>query len=225
MRILLCIIIGLQVNLLEIAPQTDLSECSSLLSSHFESSTDTETKAPVSDQAAVHNAIAGMDLQIHSAAASYQPTPLPHSSHKNNVKDGLIHNESDTSDHLDTERSMFSILQKSSDQLHVHMKSLSTAMHLDSSYQEYSTNIDLSGQISSSIISSKSIEPLQVMLRYHDKLVIALSLDPKGVAGVLLARGLIPENTEAQMHQHSTPSEKATILVTAVRRRIEVTPK
>ena len=57
-------------------------------------------------------------------------------------------------------------------------------------------------------------------------MIKALSADPLGIAGVLLARGLIPENIEAQMHhQSSTPHEKATILVTTVRQRIEIAPK
>ena len=63
------------------------------------------------------------------------------------------------------------------------------------------------------------------MLRCNDKLVKALSLDPQGVAEILLAKGLIPENVEAQMQQCSTPREKATILVTTVRQRVEIAPK
>ena len=114
--------------------------------------------------------------------------------------------------------------------LNVQTKSSSnqTITHPDSSYQEYSTSdqtVDISGQITSSAVSSKANEPLQVVFRCNDKLVTALSLDPQGIAGLLLAKGLIPENIEAQMHQHFTPREKATILVTALRQRIEVTPK
>ena len=73
--------------------------------------------------------------------------------------------------------------------------------------------------------SSSSEEPHQVMLCCNDKLITALSLDPQGIAEVLLAKGLIPENTEAQVRQSSTPREKATILVTTVRQRIEIAPK
>ena len=51
------------------------------------------------------------------------------------------------------------------------------------------------------------------MLRCNDLLITAFSCDPEGIAGVLLAKGLIPENTEAQVRQCSTPREKATILV------------
>ena len=40
-----------------------------------------------------------------------------------------------------------------------------------------------------------------------------------------LTKGLIPEHTEAQMQQYSTPREKATILVTTVRQKIEIAPK
>ena len=75
------------------------------------------------------------------------------------------------------------------------------------------------------LTNSSSEEPYQVMLRCNDKLITAISADPQGIAGVLLAKGLIPENTEAQMQQCSTPREKATILVTTIRQRIEIAPK
>ena len=65
----------------------------------------------------------------------------------------------------------------------------------------------------------------QIMLRYNDKLVTALSLDPQGIASILLAKGLISEHTEAEMQQSSTSSEKATILVTAVRQVIKISPR
>ena len=67
--------------------------------------------------------------------------------------------------------------------------------------------------------------PHQIMLHCNDKLVTALSLDPESIAGVLLAKGLIPEITEAQMRQCFTPYEKATILVSSVRQMIEIAPK
>ena len=73
--------------------------------------------------------------------------------------------------------------------------------------------------------SSLSEDPHQIMLRHENKFITALSADPLGIAGILLIKGLIPEHTEAQMQQCSTPREKATILVTAVRQRIEIAPK
>ena len=106
-----------------------------------------------------------------------------------------------------------------------------TLTHTDYSYQEHSTKdqsvvtSDQTASIDTFTISSSASDPHQVMLRCNDKLVTALSLDPQGIAGALLTKGLIPENTEAQMRQYSTPREKATILVATVRQRIEVAPK
>ena len=88
------------------------------------------------------------------------------------------------------------------------------------------TSLEGTSTVSSARLSSiSSREPHQVMISCNDKLITALSADPQGIAGVLLTKGLIPENTEAQMRQCSTPREKATILVTTVRQRIEVAPK
>ena len=63
------------------------------------------------------------------------------------------------------------------------------------------------------------------MLRYNDKLITALSADPLGIAGILLAKGLIPEHIEAQTQQCSTPCEKVTILVMTIIQRIKIAPK
>ena len=102
----------------------------------------------------------------------------------------------------------------------------------DSTYQQHTNLRDESVQTTSEGTSAGSSasclsteEPHQVMLHYNDKLITALCADPLGIAGVLLARGLIPEHTEAQMRQCSTPREKATILVTTVRQKIEISPK
>ena len=96
--------------------------------------------------------------------------------------------------------------------------------HTHSNYESIQTT---SEEISvASRTGSRFIEnPHRVMLRCHDKLVTALSLDPQGIAGVLLAKGLIPENTEAEMRQCTIPREKAVILITTLRNRIEVSPK
>ena len=99
----------------------------------------------------------------------------------------------------------------------------------DSSHQQHkneSVQTTSEGTFAGSSASCLSTEePHQVMLRYNDKLITALCADPLGIAGVLLAKGLIPEHTEAQMRQCSTPREKATTLVTTVRQRIEIAPK
>ena len=102
----------------------------------------------------------------------------------------------------------------------------------DSTYQQHTNLRDESVQTTSegtsagsSASCSSTEEPHQVMLHYNDKLITALCADPLGIAEILLAKGLIPEHTEAQMRQCSTPREKATILVTTVRQRIEIAPK
>ena len=78
---------------------------------------------------------------------------------------------------------------------------------------------------SAGLSSSSSEEPYQVMLRYNDKLITALSLDPQGISRIILAKGLILEHTEAQMQQSSTSCEKATILVSTVRQVVKISPK
>ena len=110
-------------------------------------------------------------------------------------------------------------------------KPLSNPSHLqqhtnlkDESVQTMS--LEDTSTVSSPRLSSSSIEePYQVMLRYNDKLVTALSLDPQGISRILLAKGLIPEHTEAQMQQSSTSCEKATILVSTVRQLVKISPK
>ena len=69
-------------------------------------------------------------------------------------------------------------------------------------------------------------EGYKAMLAYHDKLVITLATDYLNIAGVLLARGFISDEISAKMLlPSSTPNEKATILVTAVREKIKLTPQ
>ena len=156
----------------------------------------TDTRAPGSDQSP-QKTTASEHVQIKSPATTgNQPIPLPDSSHQEQVKDDSAHTP-DTTDHSDDK---------------------SEQSHADSSPQ-------MSGQTASIDITTVTNEPHQIMLRCNDKLITALSLDPEGIAEVLLAKGLIPENTEAQVRQCSTPREKTTILVTTVRQRIEVAPK
>ena len=161
-----------------------------------ETDTHTDTRAPGSDQSP-QKTTASEHVQIKSPATTgNQPIPLPDSSHQEQVKDDSAHTP-DTTDHSETK---------------------SEQSHADSSPQT-------SGQTVSIDITTVTNEPHQIMLRCNDKLITALSLDPEGIAEVLLAKGLIPENTEAQVRQCSTPREKTTILVTTVRQRIEVAPK
>ena len=61
-------------------------------------------------------------------------------------------------------------------------------------------------------------------MRTHD-LMVALSNEPLGVAGILLSKGFISGEIMSKMLIVSyTPTEKATILVEAVRNKIELAP-
>ena len=73
---------------------------------------------------------------------------------------------------------------------------------------------------------AKSSAEYKVVLSCHDRLVIALSNDPITISGVLLANGIISEETSAQMLLHfATPREKTTILVNNVRESIKINPR
>ena len=218
-------------SLLNTTSQTKLSECSPIPAK--ETDAHTGSQAPISDQSP-QKTTASEHVQIKSPAACDQPIPLPDSSHQEQVKDDSVH----TSDHSEanSDRSLTDI----SPQIHdanVQAKSLSdmhnqTLMHTDSSYQEHSTKdhaVIKTTQTASidmpTVSNTTANEPHQIMLRYNDKLITALSLDPQGISRILLAKGLIPEHTEAQMQQSSTSCEKATILVTTVRQVVKISPK
>ena len=226
-------------SLLHTATQTKLSECSPIPAKETDAHTD---KAPISDQSP-QKTTASKHVQIKSPVASRtgdQPIPLPDSSHQEQVKDDSAHT-SDTTDHskVKNETSLTdSPTQKPvAHDANVQAKILSDMhdqilMHTDFSYREHSTKeqtVVISGQTASkdmSTVSSTTNEPHQIMLRYNDKLITALSLDPQGISRILLAKGLIPEHTEAQMQQGSGIScEKAAILVTTVRQVIKMSPK
>ena len=224
-------------SLLDATTQAKLSECS-----HKETNPNLYIEAPVSDQH-LQETTASEHVQIKSSAtnhAGYQPIPLPNSSHKEQVKDDSSHISNTTyhSENINKTSLAKISLQKSIDHDTVVQDKSSyvvgeqTLTYSDSSRQEHSTEdqaVVLSGHQTASVnmptVPSIANEPLQVMLRCNDKLIAALSLDPQGIAGILLAKGLIPANTEAQVRQCSTSREKATILVTVIRQRIEVAPK
>ena len=64
-----------------------------------------------------------------------------------------------------------------------------------------------------------------ILMRTHD-LMRALSNEPVGVAGILLGKGFVCEETMSKMLIVSyTPNEKATILIEAVRNKIAVAPE
>ena len=219
-------------SLLNITSQTKLSECGPIPAK--ETDAHTGSQAPISDQSP-QKTTASEHVQIKSPAAGDQPIPLPDSSHQEQVTDGSVH----TSDHSEanSERSLIDISPQIHDE-NVQAKRLSdthdqTLMRTDSSYQEHSTKdkaVIKTTQTASidmpTVSNTTANEPHQIMLHYNDKLITALSLDPQGISRVLLAKGLIPEHTEAQMQQGSgTLCEKAAILVTTVRQVIKMSPK
>ena len=226
-------------SLLDSATQAKLSECSPIPAKETDAHTDTQ--APVSDQSPQKTA-ASEHVQIKSPPSHTddQPIPLPDSSHQEQIKDDSAHT-SDTTD-LSKVKSEMSLTDSSPQKPVVHdanvqAKILSdthdqTLTHTDFSYGEHSTKeqtVVISGQIASkdmSTVSSTTNEPHQIMLRYNDKLITALSLDPQGISRILLAKGLIPEHTETQIQQGSgTSCEKAAILVATVRQVIKMSPK
>ena len=216
--------------------QAKLSECSPIHAK--ETDAHIHSQAPVSDQSP-QKTTASEHVQIKSSVArgtGDQPICLPDSSHKEQVKDGSAHT-SETIDHSEIKSEWLhtdSSLQTSvTHNTNVQTKSsCDQILRLsDSSHQECSAEdraVITSGQTASmdiSTVSNTANDPHQVMLRCNDKLITALSVNPQGIAEVLLINGLIPENTVAQVRQCSTPRDKATILVTTVRQRIEVAPK
>ena len=63
-----------------------------------------------------------------------------------------------------------------------------------------------------------------ILTRTHD-LMLALSNEPLGVAGILLGKGFISGEIMSKMLVVSyTPNEKATILIEAVRNKVELVP-
>ena len=73
--------------------------------------------------------------------------------------------------------------------------------------------------------SNPSPEVKAILIRTHD-LMLALSNEPVGVAGILLGEGFVSEETMSKMLIVSyTPNEKATILIEAVRNKIALAPE
>ena len=220
-------------SLLNTTSPAKLSECSPI-----PAKTDTQIP-PVSSDHSSQKITSSKHVQTTASHTGDQPIPLPDSTHQEQVKD----DSTDTTDHSHTEserpHSGFTSSQKSvahdantQTKSSPDMDDQNLILKIsDSSHQEHYTK-DQTGVISDqtaaigiSTVSSSTNDPHQIMLCCNDKLITSLSADPLGIAGVLLAKGLIPENTEVQMRQCSTPREKATILVTTVRQRIEIAPK
>ena len=72
--------------------------------------------------------------------------------------------------------------------------------------------------------SNSSPEVSAITIRTHD-LEIALSNEPVGVAGILLGKGFISEETMLKMLIAScTQTEKTAILIDSIRDKIELAP-
>ena len=72
--------------------------------------------------------------------------------------------------------------------------------------------------------ANPSPEVKAILMQTHG-LMLALSNEPVGVAGMLLGKGFVSEETLSKMLVVSyTPTEKATILIEAVRNNIKLTP-
>ena len=72
--------------------------------------------------------------------------------------------------------------------------------------------------------ANPSPEVKAILMQTRD-LMLALSNEPLGVAGILLGKGFISEETMSKMLVVSyTPIEKATILIEAVRNNIKLAP-
>ena len=64
------------------------------------------------------------------------------------------------------------------------------------------------------------------MIQHHKELVTAISNDVLNMAGILLSKEFISEEVEEKARlPSSTPKERATILVTALRNKIKVAPE
>ena len=66
----------------------------------------------------------------------------------------------------------------------------------------------------------------KIMLTYQDKLINAISADTLSIAGVLQEHEFISDEVSGKiLRPSSTPQEKATILVSAVKEKIKTAPK
>ena len=111
-----------------------------------------------------------------------------------------------------------------------HMKGHSTYPTLTTKKEGTSVHPSLTSNPEQSILhahhSNTDNEGYKAMLACHAKLVTALATDYLTIAGVLLAQGFISDEISAKMLLlSSTPNEKATILVTAVREKIKIAPQ
>ena len=69
-------------------------------------------------------------------------------------------------------------------------------------------------------------EAFKAMITRHNELVLAVVAGGHlKIAGLLLGRGFISEETHAKMHLPLTPNEKASLLVIAVRDKIKLAPQ
>ena len=232
---------------MEKVPQTDHSECNP--SSHGEDThTETLTSITISDQVQQKtktNELAQINSSVNSGNRG-QPIPLPDFSHQEQVKndsacvtDITIQAEDKSKGPLTNSSPRQSIAHdlgvqtNSSDATDTYDQTLTLSnssqqeqyLHKDQSTLVPGQNVQSASMGTATFLNIPTNEPHQIMLHHNDKLITVLSADPLGIAGILLAKGLIPENTAAQMQLRSTPHEKATILVTIIRQRVKVAPQ
>ena len=74
-------------------------------------------------------------------------------------------------------------------------------------------------------MASNSSPEIKAITNRTRDLMLALSSDPVGVAGILVSKEFVSEETMSKVLVVSyTPTEKATILIEAVRNKIELAP-
>ena len=219
---------------------------STSLDTLLEKTSQTECNAPPSHSidAGIKATVTDPFPQISSSDATRtcsQPITPPDSSHEEQIKDvSHIAKSKELYGDLSPQKSVAHDLNVQASSSDAGDMCDQTFTHSESSHQgqdtypndwstlEQDQTIHITPKGTSTVPSASSTltnKPHQVMLHYNDKLITALSADPLGISGILLAKGFIPEITEEQMRQCYTSREKASILVTTVRQKIEIAPK
>ena len=219
---------------------------STSLDTLLEKTSQTECNAPPSHSidAGIKATVTDPFPQISSSDATRtcsQPITPPDSSHEEQIKDvSHIAKSKELYGDLSPQKSVAHDLNVQASSSDAGDMCDQTFTHSESSHQgqetypndwstlEQDQTIHTTPKGTSTVPSASNTltnKPHQVMLHYNDKLITALSADPLGISGILLAKGFIPEITEEQMRQCYTSREKASILVTTVRQKIEIAPK
>ena len=186
-------------SLLSTSTQANLSECSPIPTSQMKES-DAEPSQPAVDQKTAPADSTAFDSTLSHVQMSKGDSP--HTSDSTHPHSRSVDKSTSTAP-SDSETSSRE-LNQSKDQ------TLST---------------DITAKDSTSVVDSS--EPAyKAMIRSHDKLVTAISIDIISMAGVLLAKEFIPPEISSKMLlPNLTEREKATILVNAVTDKVDVAPK